>query len=100
MDSSFADVRVDVAEQACHDIKYAGYIARQEVQIDRQKRLASRRIPDSLDYSALTHLRTEAKEKLDLIRPADLAQASRISGITPADLALLTAHLDTHRTPS
>ena len=100
MDASFADVRADVAEQACHDIKYAGYIARQEVQIDRQKRLASRRIPDSLDYRSLTHLRTEAKEKLHRIRPTDLAQASRISGITPADLALLTAHLDSYRAPS
>ncbi len=87
----------EVAEQVCFDIKYAGYIARQEVQIERQKRMANKRIPDSMDYDSLTQLRVEAKEKLGRIRPANLAQASRISGITPADLALLTAHLEKPR---
>ena len=57
-------------------------------------RLADRAIPDSFDYTALPHLRVEAKEKLARIRPINLAQASRISGITPADLALLTAHIE------
>lgn len=82
-----------VAEQACYDVKYAGYIARQEVQIQRQQRLAEKEIPENLDYNELPQLRMEAKEKLGRIRPGNLAQASRISGITPADLALLTAHL-------
>lgn len=82
-----------VAEQACYDVKYAGYIARQEVQIKRQQRLAEKEIPENLDYNELPQLRMEAKEKLGRIRPGNLAQASRISGITPADLALLTAHL-------
>lgn len=96
MDGSLAEVPASVAEQVSYDVKYAGYIARQDVQINRQKRLADRVIPDTLDYFALPHLRVEAKEKLGRIRPTNLAQASRISGITPADLALLTAHLQSH----
>ena len=83
----------DVAWQVECDIKYAGYIARQEVDIARQKRLAEKRIPDDLNYSAIKQLRTEAREKLAKIRPTSLAQASRISGITPADIALLLGHI-------
>ena len=92
-----AAVEAEVATQVCHDVKYAGYIARQEIQIQRQHRLASKSIPAHFDYSALTHMRAEAREKLGRIRPASLDQASRISGITPADLALLMAHLEGKR---
>ena len=60
----------------------------------RQKRLAGKRIPDSFDYSRVTHLRIEAREKLSRIRPVNLAQAGRISGLTPADLAVLMVHLN------
>ncbi len=81
------------AEQAVSDVKYAGYIARQNTEIDRQKRLAAKRIPTSFDYDRLRQMRAEAREKLTRVRPVDLAQASRISGITPADIALLLAHL-------
>ncbi len=88
------DVEGEVARQICHDVKYAGYIARQDAQIQRQQRLADKVIPLHLDYGDLTHLRIEAREKLSRIRPSNLAQASRISGITPADLALLIAHLE------
>jgi tRNA uridine 5-carboxymethylaminomethyl modification enzyme len=77
-----------------YDIKYAGYVARQDIEIARQKRMENKPIPDSVDYAALPHLRTEAREKLARIRPISLAQAGRISGITPADLALLTVYLD------
>ncbi len=83
-----------VAQQVVYDVKYAGYVARQKQQVDRQQRLIERRIPDHLDYSQLPHLRTEARQKLDRIRPVSLDQASRISGITPADIALLLAYLD------
>jgi tRNA uridine 5-carboxymethylaminomethyl modification enzyme len=82
-----------VAEQVTHDAKYAGYIARQEIDIARQRRLAERRIPETFDYARVRQLRAEAREKLQRVRPADLAQAGRISGITPADLALLAAYL-------
>ena len=82
-----------VAEQVVHDVKYSGYVQRQQQQVERQTRLEKKRIPDNFDYASMTHLRTEAREKLSRIRPTDLAQASRISGITPADVALLLAHL-------
>ncbi len=92
-----ADVSPEVARQVTHDIKYAGYVARQQVDVERQRRLAEKRIPASLQYTAIGHLRAEAKEKLSRIRPESLAQASRISGITPADVALLMAHLQAGR---
>jgi tRNA uridine 5-carboxymethylaminomethyl modification enzyme len=79
--------------QLQHDIKYAGYVARQDIAIDRQRRLADKRIPADFPYETLASLRIEAREKLARIRPLSLDQASRISGITPADLALVLAHL-------
>lgn len=84
----------EIAQQVVHDVKYAGYVHRQEAQVDRQKRLAHKRIPESLDYHAITHLRMEAKEKLTRFRPTSFEQAGRISGITPADMAVLMVHLD------
>lgn len=83
-----------VAEQVCFDVKYAGYVTRQEQQVARQHRLAEKIIPGSLDYMKLGQMRTEAREKLSRVRPLTLAQASRISGITPTDVALLLAHLE------
>jgi tRNA uridine 5-carboxymethylaminomethyl modification enzyme len=83
-----------VAQQVLCDFKYAGYVARQQAEVDRQSRLSEKRIPDSFSYDALEHLRAEAREKLSRVRPRNLSQASRISGITPADVALLMMHLD------
>ncbi|MBN2475585.1 MAG: tRNA uridine-5-carboxymethylaminomethyl(34) synthesis enzyme MnmG [Pirellulales bacterium] len=88
------EVAAEVVRQVTHDAKYAGYIARQEIDIARQHRLAARRIPGDLDFRSVNHLREEAREKLSRIRPTDLAQAGRISGITPADLAVLMVHLE------
>ena len=82
-----------VVEQVVHDVKYSGYIARQQLEIDRQQRLQDKTIPDDFDYDGIGHLRTEARQKLTKIRPVSIAQASRISGITPADMALVLAHL-------
>ena len=62
--------------------------------IDRQKRLAQKRIPDDFDYDSLIHMRSEAREKFNRFRPASLEQASRISGITPADVALIMLRLE------
>jgi tRNA uridine 5-carboxymethylaminomethyl modification enzyme len=84
----------EAAIQVTYDAKYAGYIARQQIQIDRQQRLATRRIPNGLDYQAVSHLRAEARENLARVGPTDLSQAARISGITPADLAVLMVHLE------
>ena len=83
----------EAAAQAVHDAKYAGYVARQQVEVDRAARLAQKRIPDSFDYGRIKQMRHEAREKLERVRPTNLAQASRISGVTPADIALLMAHL-------
>ena len=87
------DLPEDVVQQVVYDVKYSGYIARQQMEIDRQSRLAEKQIPDDFAYDAIGHLRTEARQKLSLIRPTTIAQASRISGITPADMALVTAYL-------
>ncbi len=83
-----------VAREVAWDAKYAGYIARQAAEIERVRRLADRRIPEGLDYSTVLHLRAEAREQLARIRPVNLAQAGRISGITPADVAVLLVHLE------
>ncbi len=90
---ALAAFTAEVATQVTYDVKYAGYIARQEVEIERQGRLARKRIPAAFDFATITHLRAEAREKLVRVRPQTMAQASRISGITPADLALLMIHL-------
>jgi tRNA uridine 5-carboxymethylaminomethyl modification enzyme len=89
-----AEVSPETALQLAHDAKYEGYLARQQIDIQRQQRLAERKIPDTLDFARVLHLRAEAREKFERVRPVDLAQAGRISGITPADLAVLMVHLE------
>jgi len=88
-----ASVPVEVVEQVVLETKYSGYIARQAAQVERFQRMESRTIPPHFDYSAVPQLRAEAKEKLARVRPASLGQASRISGISPADLAVLLVYL-------
>ncbi|HIF34844.1 MAG TPA: tRNA uridine-5-carboxymethylaminomethyl(34) synthesis enzyme MnmG [Planctomycetaceae bacterium] len=88
------DLSSEVAKQVEHDVRYAGYIARQDQQVARQRRLALKSIPLGFDYGTMTQLRSEAREKLQHVQPINLAQAGRISGITPADVALLLAHIE------
>ncbi len=83
----------EVWDQVETDLKYEGYIKRQEDSIARAERVESKSIPDRLDYETVRGLRTEARQKFAKIRPATLGQAGRISGITPADIALLTIYL-------
>ena len=92
--SELGSVDSDVRQQVIYDVKYSGYVARQQTTIDKHKRLAKKRIPDHFDYNGLTHLRKEAKEKLTRFRPSSLDQAQRISGITPADIAMVMLHLE------
>ncbi len=92
------EYRQDVIEQVVLEAKYSGYIDRQTAQIERFHRMENRGIPASLDFQAIPQLRAEAKEKLTRIRPQNLGQASRISGINPADLAVVLMYLD-NRTP-
>jgi tRNA uridine 5-carboxymethylaminomethyl modification enzyme len=87
-------ISADAIEQVVLETKYAGYIGRQAEQVARFQRLESRPIPATFDFSAVVQLRAEAKEKLTRIRPASLGQASRISGINPADLAVLLLYLE------
>ena len=87
-------VSEEVSLQVLYDVKYSGYVNRQQATIDKHKRLAKKRIPDHFDYQGLTHLRKEAKEKLTRFRPTSLDQAQRISGITPADIAMVMLHLE------
>ena len=75
-------------------IKYAGYIAKQDKQIERFAKMENKLIPLSLDYARVTGLRNEARQKLSKFTPRSLGQALRISGITPADVTLLAIHLD------
>jgi tRNA uridine 5-carboxymethylaminomethyl modification enzyme len=83
----------EVWEQVETDLKYEGYIKRQEETIARAERVESKSIPDRINYETVNGLRFEARQKFTKIRPATLGQAGRISGITPADIALLTVHL-------
>lgn len=92
-DPRLAQIDPQAAQQLVYDIKYAGYVDRQQEEIDRHRRLANKRIPASFDYAAIRPLRSEAKQKLAKIRPLTLDQAQRISGITPADITLVMAHL-------
>ncbi|MBO7680531.1 MAG: tRNA uridine-5-carboxymethylaminomethyl(34) synthesis enzyme MnmG [Thermoguttaceae bacterium] len=85
----FGGVSGEIARELSIDAKYAGYIERQRDQIAQAARWEKRRIPEGFDYGALEHLRSEAKEKLQAVRPETLGQAARISGITPADIAFL-----------
>jgi tRNA uridine 5-carboxymethylaminomethyl modification enzyme len=93
-ESRLAAISRESVAQVVFDLKYEGYVSRQEQQVARQRRLADKRIPERFDYARIHHLRFEAREKLTRVRPVTLAQASRISGITPADVALVMAHLE------
>lgn len=84
----------DVAEEAEIKLKYEGYIKRQLAQAEQFRKLESRLIPEDTDYSSIYGLRLEARQKLDRIRPKSLGQASRISGVSPADVSVLIIYLD------
>jgi tRNA uridine 5-carboxymethylaminomethyl modification enzyme len=94
---ALASISREAALQIEYDVKYAGYVARQEIDVARQRRLADKRIPSEFNFAGIAQLRTEAREKLARVRPVSLAQATRISGITPADIALLLVHLEGKR---
>ena len=90
----------DVREEVEITARYDGYIRKQEEQIARMERLESRRIPAEFDYAAVTSLRLEAAEKLSAVRPRSIGQASRISGVSPADISVLLVYLERTRRTS
>jgi tRNA uridine 5-carboxymethylaminomethyl modification enzyme len=86
----------DVIEQININIKYEGYIERQLKQVEQHKKMENKKIPENLDYNAISGLRIEAKQKLDKFRPVSIGQASRIAGVTPADVSVLMVYLMQH----
>lgn len=89
-----AELECEDAEQVEIELKYAGYLARQASEVERLRRFDDRRLPDDFDYAAIAGLRTEARQKLLRFRPATIGQASRLAGVTPADMAILLVHLE------
>jgi tRNA uridine 5-carboxymethylaminomethyl modification enzyme len=91
---ALAAVPLEVALQVETDLRYEGYVRVERSRIERQQAVAARPIPESFSYGGVRHLRAEAREQLARIRPRTLGQAGRVSGITPADLALVLVHLE------
>lgn len=83
----------DVIQQVEIAVKYAGYIDRQEIEVEKFKRLEDKEIPNIFDYSTVPSLRLEARQKLAKIRPTTIGQAARISGVSPADISILMVWL-------
>ena len=94
IDKNRTEVSEDVAEQININLKYDGYIKRQLHQVEQFKKLEGKKIPENIDYDGIHSLRIEAKQKLNLIRPSSVGQASRISGVSPADISVLLVYLE------
>jgi tRNA uridine 5-carboxymethylaminomethyl modification enzyme len=93
------DVELDeeVYEQVEIQVKYEGYIEKQWQQIERLKKMERKRIPEDLDYDAIQGIATEARQKLKQVRPLSVGQASRVSGVNPADISILLVYLEQGR---
>ena len=97
IDKHRPELPYDVCEQVNINLKYEGYIDRQLRQVEHFKKLENKLIPDSLDYLEISGLRKEAMQKLDKFRPRSIGQASRISGVSPADISVLLVYLESLR---
>lgn len=97
VDKERPNLEEDILEQVEIEIKYEGYIKRQKSQIDDMRRLEVKKLPYNIDYNNLKGLRLEAKEKLNKIRPINIGQASRISGVSPADISVLLIYLSQNK---
>lgn len=94
IDENRKSLALDVIEQVNINIKYEGYIKRQLKQVEQFKKLESKRIPKEIDYDSILSLRIEAKQKLNQFRPLSIGQASRISGVSPADISVLLVYME------
>ncbi|HIT63767.1 MAG TPA: tRNA uridine-5-carboxymethylaminomethyl(34) synthesis enzyme MnmG [Candidatus Ventrimonas merdavium] len=94
IDERRPELPADTAEQVDINIKYEGYLKRQQQQVAQFKKLESKRLAEDFDYSTVKSLRREAVQKLNLYKPASIGQASRISGVSPADISVLLVHLE------
>lgn len=88
------ELHPDVKEQVEIQIKYEGYIEKSLLQVDRMKKMDQKKIPENIDYQAIHGLATEARQKLEQVRPLSVGQASRISGVNPADISILLVYLE------
>ena len=94
VDPNRPELDYDVVEQVNINIKYDGYIKRQQRQVEQFKKLESKLIPEDINYDEIQSLRIEAKQKLNEMRPSSIGQASRISGVSPADVSVLLVYLE------
>lgn len=97
LDPKRPSLPADVIEQAEIEIKYEGYIIRQQRQVEQYKKMEKRRIPADLDYHVISSLRLEARQKLIAYKPVSVGQASRISGVSPADISVLLVYLEQYK---
>ena len=97
IDKNRPELRYDIREQVNINIKYDGYVTRQLKQVEQFKKLESKKIPEDMDYDQVKSLRIEAVQKLKLYRPVSIGQASRIAGVSPADVSVLLVYLESHR---
>ncbi len=97
VDKNRPRLSMPVAEQASIQIKYEGYISRQLLQVEQFKKLEDKKLPQEIEYNDIYGLRIEARQKLAAIRPASLGQATRISGVSPADISVLMIYLEQMR---
>lgn len=97
LDPNRPELPEDVIEQININIKYDGYIRRQLQQVAQFKKMESRKLDENFDYSTVGSLRREAVQKLNLYKPANIGQASRIAGVSPADISVLLVHLEQSR---
>src|SRR5690606_32314376 len=89
-----SDLPRDVKEQVEIQIKYEGYIKKANEQVERMRKMEDKKIPENIDYDAITGLASEAKEKLKKIQPISIGQASRISGVNPSDISILLVYIE------
>lgn len=94
VDKDRPELPIEVVEQVMIELRYEGYIKRQMQQVDQFKRLEKRLIPEDINYDEVSSLRLEAKQKLEQVKPVSIGQASRISGVSPADISMLLVYLE------
>ena len=97
IDENRPQLDVDVIEQVNINIKYEGYILREQKQVEHFKKLENKLIPADIDFDDISGLRIEAKQKLKNYLPRSIGQASRISGVSPADITVLLVYMEQHR---